>query len=490
MPWRVVGVVLGFLVLSVVGWAQESLVVISNEFGQGKAGNAEWVELLVVGTGPCSTVDMRGWWLYDLQGYKGSASPTRVRFRDVSAWAAVPAGTIIVIYNGAEPKANFPDHFPADDLDFMDYRVVIPSTNTAFFADVAWGGLANAGDWVVLVDSTGAMVDGLSCGDKTAEAGAPEVKLGAVAAGKAAWYMGTTASGVNLVANWTIGSDASGGSTPGAPNNAAQMAWITGLRPRSAISVLPASHDFGEVLVGAESPALVVTVANTGCADLLVGTVTLGGADPDQFRIQNDNCSGRTITSGNSPTLEVVFRPTAVGPKSATLSIPSNDPGRPIVVVSLSGTGKAPPLSAEAGGPYTGVVGLPVLLTGSAAGGALPYAFAWDLDGDGEYDDAVGASVSWTWGLPGTHVVGLRVTDSLGGVAMDTAQVQINPAAGDANLDGVVDVRDVRLIHQAALGLILLSPMQRWAADVDGDGDVDMDDVRCLARWLIGLTCP
>lgn len=58
---------------------------------------------------------------------------------------------------------------------------------------------------------------------------------------------------------------------------------------------------------------------------------------------------------------------------------------------------------------------------------------------------------------------------------------------GDVNLDGMVDVRDVRLLAQAALGMITLAEAQLATADLNGDGKVDMDDVRILAECLIGI---
>ncbi len=37
--------------------------------------------------------------------------------------------------------------------------------------------------------------------------------------------------------------------------------------------------------------------------------------------------------------------------------------------------------------------------------------FAWDLDADGQYDDSTLVAPIRTYATPGTHVVGLRVTD-------------------------------------------------------------------------------
>jgi len=89
---------------------------------------------------------------------------------------------------------------------------------------------------------------------------------------------------------------------------------------------------------------------------------------------------------------------------------------------------KEMPLEADAGGPYYGYVGQPITLEGSATGGVPPYHFAWDLDNDGEYDDATGDTVTWTWSTAGTYTVGLQVTDSAtpANVSTDDATVVVS----------------------------------------------------------------
>lgn len=58
---------------------------------------------------------------------------------------------------------------------------------------------------------------------------------------------------------------------------------------------------------------------------------------------------------------------------------------------------------------------------------------------------------------------------------------------GDVNLDDTVDVQDVRLLLQAALGMITITGAQLSTADLNEDGKVDMDDVTILAEHLIGM---
>ncbi|RDH87793.1 MAG: hypothetical protein DIZ78_04420 [endosymbiont of Escarpia spicata] len=92
-------------------------------------------------------------------------------------------------------------------------------------------------------------------------------------------------------------------------------------------------------------------------------------------------------------------------------------------------SGNAAP-TANAGGPYTTNEGQGVTLDGSASNdpdsGPSPLSYAWDLDGDGQYDDASGVTVT----LPiqpddASFTVRLQVSDGLL-TATDTATVTVN----------------------------------------------------------------
>jgi len=93
---------------------------------------------------------------------------------------------------------------------------------------------------------------------------------------------------------------------------------------------------------------------------------------------------------------------------------------------------------AEAGGPYTADHGASVTLAGSATdAGGDTLSYAWDLDGDGQYDDATGATPTVPGvilrGLgAGEHTIGLQVQDGQGGTNTATAALTIGaaPTAG------------------------------------------------------------
>ena len=116
--------------------------------------------------------------------------------------------------------------------------------------------------------------------------------------------------------------------------------------------VLPATvafgtvGDFGPVAVNASSPSQPVVAASWGAADLVFGGAgggfTLAGANPGDFSFSANTCASATLRNADpaSPTcsLNVTFRPTASGTRTATLHVTSNAAAG-AVDVPLTGTG-------------------------------------------------------------------------------------------------------------------------------------------------------
>jgi hypothetical protein len=106
------------------------------------------------------------------------------------------------------------------------------------------------------------------------------------------------------------------------------------------INVSPVALDFGRVKKRSKAPPQLFTVQNLGTADLTVGTATITGPNAADFTLSSDVTSGAVITPLSLSTLEIVFKPTGKGARSASLEIPSDDPDEATVTVALLGTGK------------------------------------------------------------------------------------------------------------------------------------------------------
>lgn len=82
---------------------------------------------------------------------------------------------------------------------------------------------------------------------------------------------------------------------------------------------------------------------------------------------------------------------------------------------------------ADAGGPYSGAEGTSISFDGSGSvdsqGWSLTY--EWDLDGDGEFDDATGVSPSYAYSKGFRGLVGLKVTNGAGRSAVAYAPIEV-----------------------------------------------------------------
>ncbi|HET8666755.1 MAG TPA: choice-of-anchor D domain-containing protein, partial [Terriglobales bacterium] len=104
----------------------------------------------------------------------------------------------------------------------------------------------------------------------------------------------------------------------------------------SSVTLSSTSLLFGNQVVGTNSASQAITLANVGTTTLTINSILIGGANPADF-IQSSNCGG-TLRAGQNCRINVTFRPTAVGPRTATLSINDSDVTSP-QTVSLSGMG-------------------------------------------------------------------------------------------------------------------------------------------------------
>jgi len=105
---------------------------------------------------------------------------------------------------------------------------------------------------------------------------------------------------------------------------------------------------------------------------------------------------------------------------TVTLRVTDNTGDKDIDTMIVHITSVNVPPVADAGGPYFGDVGQMITFDGSGSydpnepTGDYIVKWEWDMDGDGQYDDASGEMVQWKWDTPHSGVVGLKVTDSFG----------------------------------------------------------------------------
>ena len=167
---------------------------IINEFSQGpRGGTSEWVEILTLSAG-----NLRQWKFDD-----ATADNFVVNFADSLVWDNVPAGTLIIIYNGSSKDPIL----PADDLDFADGRLVIASNNSTYFTG-SWPSLSNNGDGLVTKDSTGASVHALSYGDNSTFS----PFIGTVDSNTAASFTGDSETVAATASGWRTNSSSTAGS--------------------------------------------------------------------------------------------------------------------------------------------------------------------------------------------------------------------------------------------------------------------------------------
>jgi Abnormal spindle-like microcephaly-assoc'd, ASPM-SPD-2-Hydin len=110
--------------------------------------------------------------------------------------------------------------------------------------------------------------------------------------------------------------------------------------PAAVIGISSIAVGFGNQTIGGTSGAQFVTVQNTGNAGANVSSITISGSPT--FTIVNAAACPATLAASTSCTLQIVFKPTAVGPQTGNLVVSSNATGSPHQV-PITGTGVSLP---------------------------------------------------------------------------------------------------------------------------------------------------
>jgi large repetitive protein len=141
------------------------------------------------------------------------------------------------------------------------------------------------------------------------------------------------------------------------------------------------------------------------------------------------NASGASVTRAfNSP-----------GPKSVALRV--TEAGGGFAIVTTTVHVNAPPRAGFNVAPSNPFAGDTTTISSTSMDPDGPLvAQRWDLDGDGQFDDASGPLVSARYLNPGRHEIRLRVTDSKGAVATASGAVNVQKRPVLLLPDVVIDI--------------------------------------------------
>ncbi len=112
--------------------------------------------------------------------------------------------------------------------------------------------------------------------------------------------------------------------------------------PAPGIEVAPQTLSFPETPVSG-SVQKILTIKNTGTANLEMTEIFLEGDHVDSFAVSPGGCSGQSVKPSGTCTVQVQFNPQSGGEKKTVLKIRSNGKNEPVVSIPLTGTGKLIP---------------------------------------------------------------------------------------------------------------------------------------------------
>jgi hypothetical protein len=180
--------------------------------------------------------------------------------------------------------------------------------------------LTNSGTAAVNISSVAATGTGVSVSGITTPA-----TLNPSATATLSVTFAPTAAG-NVTGSITVTSNASGSPL---------TIPVSGVGVQPAISISPASFNFGNVVAG-QNGSKSFTVTNTGSASLTISQLSISATG---YSV-NGLSVPSTVAAGSSVTFNAVFAPTATGSLPGTVNIVSNAANSP-TTVALSGTGVA-----------------------------------------------------------------------------------------------------------------------------------------------------
>jgi hypothetical protein len=120
---------------------------------------------------------------------------------------------------------------------------------------------------------------------------------------------------------------------------------LTGTATGDTFGITPATYGFGSSFIGLRRVPRTFTVINTGTTTSDPLVTSLGGANPTEFGIESDGCTGVALAPDAICTVGVHYYPTSTGIKSASLRVTTATTGDGTAAVSGQGITGGPVLS-------------------------------------------------------------------------------------------------------------------------------------------------
>ncbi|HEY1040132.1 MAG TPA: gliding motility-associated C-terminal domain-containing protein, partial [Bacteroidia bacterium] len=330
------------------------------------------------------TLDMRGFIIDDNNGSFASGSGVGIaggcmRFANIAFWQAIPAGTLIVIYNSDDINSAVPAQdlsmsdgncrliIPSGDCTLLQHHSSLPSTGNSTYptsgftscGDWTPTSLLNAGDSYQVRNSTGTLIHAVSYGNNSTST---TIYFSGAGGSKVYSMLNSTNNNPALQANWGQGA-APANETPGSPNNAANAAWINAMN-NSCSPILPIS----------------LTVSSTSAGCTCSGTATVnatGGIAPYTYSWSGNPQTTPTLTAACQGTYTVTVTDTRGCTQTATVSISS----------SSSVTSSVAQTNIACNGSTTGSA------TVTVTGGTSPFTYNWSSGGSGTTENNLAAGI-------------------------------------------------------------------------------------------------
>jgi hypothetical protein len=147
----------------------------------------------------------------------------------------------------------------------------------------------------------------------------------------------------------TTGEVYTGQSASRVGNPSAQTSRSVVITPAGAPAVSLSANNlsFGTLGVASTSSPQTLTITNTGNAPLQITSSAISGAQPGDYNVSADDCTGQAISAGASCRTGVTFAPRAEGARTAQLAFTDNASGSPHTI-ALTGIGTyQAPLSGD-----------------------------------------------------------------------------------------------------------------------------------------------